>query len=81
MQGRKPSWRRIPVSELALLIALILAIDGLVTLRSSSGRWAMIGALVLGLLAGLEIGSRRQEIASRRQSGELERRSRRNHPT
>jgi hypothetical protein len=51
---RRP-WRGVPVSELALAIALVLAIDGLSSLDTASGRWAMIGAMVIGLLAGIEI--------------------------
>lgn len=51
---RRPR-RGFPVSELALLIALILAIDGLLSLDTSSGRWAMTGAMVIGLLAGIEM--------------------------
>jgi hypothetical protein len=46
------------VSELTLLIAVIMAIAGLFSIQTKAGHWAMIGAIVLGLLAGLEIGSR-----------------------
>ena len=49
---------RVPVAELALLVALGLAIGGLLSLDTSSGRWALTGALVIGLLAGVEIGFR-----------------------
>jgi hypothetical protein len=45
----------VPVSELALVVALIFAIDGLLSTDTVSGRWAMIGAMVIGLLAGIEI--------------------------
>ena len=47
-----------PVAELALLVALGLAVGGLLSLDTSSGRWALTGALVIGLLAGVEIGFR-----------------------
>jgi hypothetical protein len=53
--GRKKPGRRVPVSELALVVALIFAIDGLLSTDTASGRWAMIGAMVIGLLAGIEI--------------------------
>jgi F0F1-type ATP synthase assembly protein I len=56
MRGRRRRpWRGVPVSELALVIALVLAIDGLASMDTASGRWAMIGAMVIGLLAGIEI--------------------------
>jgi ammonia channel protein AmtB len=54
-RGHRKPWRGVPVSELALVIALVLAIDGLVSIDTASGRWAVIGAMVIGLLAGIEI--------------------------
>jgi AcrR family transcriptional regulator len=55
---RHSAARRLPLSELTLAIALIMAIYGLATIETTRGRWAMAGALILGLLAGLEIQSR-----------------------
>jgi hypothetical protein len=51
----EPPARRVPMSELTLAVALIIAIDGLVSIGTPGGLRAMIVALILGLLAGLEI--------------------------
>ena len=58
MNDRRRPWGGVPVSELAFVVALILAIIGLSSLGTSRGTWAMVGATVLSLLAGLEIGGR-----------------------
>ena len=55
---RKRPWGGLPVSEVAFAIALIMAIIGLSSLGTTRGTWAMVGATVLSLLAGVEIGRR-----------------------
>jgi hypothetical protein len=56
VRNRHPSPRRgLPISELAFAIALVLAVDGLLSLDTADGRWATIAAMVIGLLAGTEL--------------------------
>lgn len=52
---RQGPWRGLPISEIAFAIALIMAIGGLVSMHSEAGRWAMMGAMVVALLAGIEM--------------------------
>jgi hypothetical protein len=51
-------WGKFPLSELTVLLALALAAAGLARLGSPRGSWAMLAALALGALAGLELAFR-----------------------
>ena len=53
--GSQKDGRRLPISEVALAIAVVMAIIGMVSFDTRLGRWATIGALIVGLLAGTEI--------------------------
>jgi hypothetical protein len=57
--------------ELTLTIALITAIGGLASVETTHGRWAIAGALVLGLPAGVETRWRERHGRDCDQSREL----------
>jgi hypothetical protein len=50
--------RRMPVSELALLVSVAMGGFAMFNLQTPRGKWAMAGAVVIGLLASLEISWR-----------------------
>jgi hypothetical protein len=61
MRGRN----RWPASELALAVAVVMATIGVFSIQTPQGKWAMAGALVLGLLAAVEITGRERRRRDR----------------
>ena len=62
---------RAPLTELTVLAALGLAVVGFLSWGSERGAWALLGCVVLGILAGFEHCLREHLSARRRHSGLL----------
>ena len=52
------SWRGLPISEVTYALAVILGLIALFAATGSQRVWAATGAVVLGLIAGVEISWR-----------------------